>query len=141
MEQFIEFTGNHPYLVGAAVALLVMIVFNEVRLATRGYNDVAPADAVKLINVDATVIDVRSVDAYRTGHIVGAKNVPLDELDADGSKLKKLKEKPVLTYCDNGITGARAASSLRSAGFSKVFNLRGGLEAWRRDNYPLAESA
>lgn len=139
MDRLLEFAGNHPYLVGAAVMLASLIVFNELRLRTRGFSDIAPADAVKLINVDAVVLDVRSADDYAKGHIVGARNVPADELDVEKRPIAKLKDKPVLTYCDTGIAGARVAATLRKAEFSRVFNLRGGLEAWRRDNYPLTE--
>ena len=138
MEQLLEFTGNHPFLISAAVILATMIVFTEVRQRSRGFGDVSPADAVKLINAHAVVLDVRSQESYDAGHIVGARHVPLEKLGDEGDKkLTRLKDKPVITYCDNGVTGARAAGTLRKREFSRVFNLRGGLHAWRQEHYPL----
>ncbi len=139
MNEFIQFATNHPYLVGAAIMLAVLIVFNEVKLASRGYTEITPGDAVKLINVDATVLDVRTAESYAGGHIYGARNTPADSIDPAAKDMAKLKDKPVLTYCDTGAAGSRAAAVLRKAEFSKVFNLQGGLEAWKRENYPVSE--
>jgi rhodanese-related sulfurtransferase len=54
--------------------------------------------------------------------------------------LKKWREKSVITYCDSGRDGAAAARTLKQQGFTKVFNLDGGLNAWVKDNLPLAKS-
>ena len=45
----------------------------------------------------------------------------------------------MITYCDSGISGAGAARTLAKLGFTKVFNLEGGLNAWVKDNLPLIE--
>ncbi len=139
MSQLLEFAGNHPLLVAAAFGLLATIVVTEIRHRNRGFAELAPADAVRLINADALVLDVRSVEAYRKGHVVDARNVPLADLSAQAAKLERFKEGPVLAYCDNGIASQRAAAELRKLGFSEVATLRGGLEGWKRDNYPVQQ--
>ena len=134
----ITFAGQHPYLVGAAAALAAMIVYTEVRRFTRSFVELGAMQAVQLVNADAVVVDVRSPERFQTGHIGGARNIPMERLvDEIGKKLSKLKERPILTYCDNGFTGARAAGELTKHEFKKVYNLRGGLDAWRRESYPL----
>ncbi len=140
MNEIIEFAANHPYLVGAAVMLAVLILYNEVRLASRGFSEITPGDAVKLINVDATVLDVRTAESFAGGHIIGARSTPADGIDPTAKDIAKLKDKPVLTYCDTGVAGARAAAALRKADFSRVFNLAGGLEAWKKEHYPVSEA-
>ena len=52
--------------------------------------------------------------------------------------LKRYKERPVIVYGDRGSTAAAAVRTLTQQGFTKVFNLRGGLAAWRAENLPLA---
>jgi rhodanese-related sulfurtransferase len=46
----------------------------------------------------------------------------------------------VITYCDSGVSGAGAARTLAKLGFTKVFNLEGGLNAWVKDNLPLTKT-
>jgi len=134
----VTFVSNHPFLCAAAVTLAGMIVYVEAQLITRGGNDLGLVQAIQLVNSDAVVVDVRSPERYQTGHIAGARNVPFDRLTDEADKrLGQAKDRPILAYCDNGMSGARATSLLRKLGFTKVFNLRGGLDAWRRESYPL----
>ncbi len=136
MEQLMEFAGNHPFLVGSLVLLILLVLVNEFRLRAGG-TELAPADAVRLINDGATVLDVRPAAKFAEGHIVGARSVPLGDLGGQLESLGKKKERPVLVYCDMGSQGAKAAATLRQASFGQVANLKGGLVAWQRDNLPL----
>jgi len=54
--------------------------------------------------------------------------------------LKKHKEKTVVVYDDSGSLGASAARQLTAQGFTRAFNLRGGIAAWRAENLPLSKS-
>ncbi|MFK7885777.1 MAG: rhodanese-like domain-containing protein [Gammaproteobacteria bacterium] len=138
MDRLLEFASNHPILVSGAVFLTILTLANEIRTATRRGVDLSPQDAVGLINGGATVIDVRSFDRFSAGHIINAKNIPLDELgDAAVKKLAALKDKPVILYDDNGLTGGRAVNVLRGLEFANVANIKGGITAWARENFPL----
>ena len=108
MSEYIEFAGNHPFLIGAAFILIVMILVYELRRLNKGYRDVGPLEAVTLINRGAQLIDVRNNDAFRRGHILDARNIPAAEIADKADKLDK--SKPVLLYCDAGMNGGRAAS-------------------------------
>ena len=138
MAQLFEFAGNHPFLVGSLVLIIVLVIVNEIRLKAGG-PEVAPADAVRLMNDGATVLDVRPAAQFTDGHIVGARSVPLDELGGKLDSLTKKKDRPVLVYCELGNQSAKAAATLRQAGFAQVLNLKGGLAAWQRDQLPLAK--
>jgi rhodanese-related sulfurtransferase len=138
MDRLLEFAGNHPLLITMAIMLTVLVIVNELRLMSRRGIDLTPAEAVQFINDGAMIIDVRSIERFRTGHIVNARNIPFDELaGAVAGKLKGHEDKPVITYDDAGFIGAKAASLLRKLAFAKAANLRGGLVAWQRDNLPL----
>ncbi|MGB5210458.1 MAG: rhodanese-like domain-containing protein [Gammaproteobacteria bacterium] len=137
MTQFLEFAGNHPFLVSALVALTLIVIVNEVRIRAGGGTSVSPADAVKLINNGAIVVDVRTQAQFQQGHIVNARNLPLAELGENDTALAKLRDKVVVTCCDTGMGSGKAARLLRDKGVAGIANLQGGLAAWQRDSLPL----
>ena len=132
-----EFAGNHTLLVFALVTSLLLVVFTELRRKATGMMAVQPADAVKLINNDAVVLDMRSAESFSRGHIVGARNVPMDELEGHLEKLARFKTKPLVAVCDAGITSSKAVNKLRSSGFESVYNLKGGMNAWGQAGLPV----
>jgi len=137
MQQYIEFSTNHPFLVSALLISFFLLVFSELRRKARGVTSVEPQAAVGLINADATVVDLRSAEAFLRGHIVNAKNIPLDELEANREKLIKLGDKPIIAVCDSGLSSNKAVDMLRKAGLESVYNLKGGITAWTQANLPL----
>ncbi len=137
MDRLLEFAGNHTLLVFALVTSFLLVLFTELRRKATGMMAVQPADAVKLINNDAVVLDMRSADSFSRGHIVGARNVPMDELDGHLDKLARFKSKPVVAVCDAGITSSKAVNKLRNSGFESVYNLKGGMNAWGQAGLPV----
>lgn len=141
MQRLIEFAGNHPYLVSAAALMFVVVIVSEIRARVQGFAAIAPQDAVRLINQGALVLDVRGREPYVAGHIGEARHLPLKEMSGSADTLKKYKEKPIVTYCDNGNEGGAAARELRKLGFLKAFTLRGGLAAWQQENLPVVRTS
>lgn len=70
---------------------------------------------LKSISRNAVIVDVRSHDEYRSGHIKASINIPLQSLGAKTSDLKKLN-KPVITCCASGIRSGMAKKVLEKAG-------------------------
>ena len=139
MGELVAFANAHPLLASIVVALLVAVLAYEVRLKGRGLVQVSTNMAVQLINKGAMIIDVRPTEAFATGHIVNAKNIPVSNVESEPDPVKKKKDKVLLTVCDNGPTAKRAADALRKAGFESAFSIQGGLTAWRTDNLPLVK--
>jgi rhodanese-related sulfurtransferase len=139
MDRLLEFIGRHPLIAAGVVATWLAVMFYELWLRQRGMTHVTTADAVRLINRGALVIDVRKPEAFGAGHIVNARNLELDKLKADENALQKKKDKILLAVCDDGAASGRAASLLRKAGYQNVFSLKGGLTGWRSDNLPLVK--
>lgn len=137
MEQYLEFVGNHTLLVGGLVFTFFLLVFTELRRKAMGVTSVEPQDAVKLMNNDAIVIDLRSAEAFARGHIVNAKNIPFDELTARTDSLDKYQSKSIVAVCDAGTTSGKAVQLLQKAGIKDVYGLRGGIAAWTQANLPL----
>ncbi len=137
MDKFLEFTSNHVLLVSALMVSFFVLVFSELRRKAGGLVNVDAGDAVKLINNDAVVIDIRSVDAFSRGHIVNAKNVPKDELDAKLDQLQQYKGTPIVAVCDAGVSTTGIVNKLRAAGFESVFGLKGGMAGWGQAGLPV----
>src|SRR5262245_53173628 len=138
MGQLLEFAGNHYVLVSGLLAAWAAVTFYELRLRSQDATHVTAADAVRLINKGALVIDVRKPEEYESGHIVNARNVPLDRVQ-NGETVHKQKAKVLLAVCADGSSAGRAAGHLRKAGYENAFSLKGGLAGWRADNLPLVK--
>ena len=140
MERLIEYAGHHPWLVAAALFAAVVVVVFELRNRRHEFSAMSPQELVRAMNAGALVLDLRKSEDYALAHIGGARNFNPAEILNAGESLRKYKEKTVIAYCDNGSLGASAARQLTAQGFTKAFNLRGGLTAWRSENMPLAKA-
>ena len=141
MQRLFEFIGHHYYLAAGAVLAAAAVAFYEIRERIQAFAALSAMQAVRLMNQGALVIDLRSKQAYDAGHIGDARNVPVAELESQAESLKKWRDKSVITYCDSGTSGANGARVLMKLGFTKVFNLQGGLNAWLKDNLPLTKTS
>ena len=141
MQRLFEFIGHHPYLASGAVLAAAVVAIYEIRERIQSFAALSAMQAVRLMNQGALVIDLRGKESYDAGHIGDARNVPVAQLESQAESLKKWREKNVITYCDSGANGANGARTLMKLGFTKVFNLQGGLNAWVKDNLPLAKTA
>lgn len=82
-----------------------------------------------------TLVDVRTAEEFRGGHIPHAINISVQDLNARLNKIPK--DRPVIVYCRSGSRSSHAAHLLLSAGYSEVYDL-GGLSDWTRQGLPLA---
>jgi rhodanese-related sulfurtransferase len=139
MDRLLEYATRHPFLVGGTVVLLLAAIAYEISKARSGGQAVGPADAVRLLNQGAVLVDVRTKAEFDGGHIIDARHVPQEEIAGAGESLKKFKDKVVITCCESGMRSGAAARVLQAQGFTKVVNLRGGLQAWRADSLPLVK--
>ena len=140
MQRLFEFIGNHPFLASAAILAAAAVAIYEIRERMQAFAALSAMQAVRLMNQGALVIDLRAKELYDAGHIGDARNVPAADLESQADSLKKWRDKNVITYCDSGASGASGARTLMKLGFTKVFNLHGGLNAWVKDNLPLAKT-
>lgn len=92
-----------------------------------------PALARKLVSDGAVLLDVRTPAEFASGHLEGAVNVPIDEIESRMPEIEKLaegdKNKPIVVYCQAGGRAGRAKQKLVEAGHPQVTNL-GGMRDW-----------
>jgi len=85
----------------------------------------------------APVLDVRTAEEFRKGHVTGAINADIHSPEFAAKAAAFDKKKPILVNCHLGSRGDIAAAELARMGFKNVFNLEGGLDAWEKaGNHP-----
>ena len=97
-----------------------------------------PAGAVQLINREkGVVIDVCEPGEFAAGHVGGAKNIPLGELESKLAGAVKNKALPLILVCQSGARSGRAVAIAKKLGFEQAQSLGGGLASWRAANLPV----
>jgi rhodanese-related sulfurtransferase len=140
MERLLEYITHHPWYAGGLGLAAVLVAIYELRNRNENLAAISPQDLVRLMNQGATVIDLRPAEEYANGHVSGAKQMSGEQILKAGDTLKKQKEKVVVVYDDAGSLGPAAVRQLTAQGFTKAFNLRGGISAWRAENLPLSKA-
>lgn len=79
-------------------------------------------------DINATLVDVRSPQEYREGHLDGSINIPLYELERNCEELLKEKGNTIILVCQSGSRSRKAQKTLESVGYSSVYQLKGGLD-------------
>ncbi|MES2942685.1 MAG: rhodanese-like domain-containing protein [Pseudomonadota bacterium] len=97
--------------------------------------------AVQLINRErAVVVDVSEADEFAAGHVLGAKNVPLGQLEEKLPSAVKNKGLPLILVCATGARANRAVAVAKKLGYEQAQALGGGLKAWKEANLPLEKA-
>jgi rhodanese-related sulfurtransferase len=131
----VQFFIDNIFLIAIAFLSGAMLVWPLVRSRAAGPS-VSTLQATQLINSkNAQIVDTRSPEEFGKGTLPNAKNIPLVSVGQRAGELKK--EKPVILVCNTGTSAGRAAATLRSAGFTEVYVLGGGLSAWKEAGLPV----
>lgn len=136
-----DFIFENWVLITIAITSGIMLMWPMI-MGGGGVNTVSPTQAVQLINKDkAVVIDVCSEAEFAEGHVTGAKNVPVDDLDSRLAQVAKNKATPLLMVCASGIRSRRAVGVAKKQGYEQVYSLAGGMGAWRGASLPVQKGA
>ncbi|MEJ2045385.1 MAG: rhodanese-like domain-containing protein [Reinekea sp.] len=137
LEQFLEFAINHWILASIWLVLFVLLIITE---GARGGKALSPAQVTQLINKeDATVIDIRAKDDFKSGHLPNSINIPARDMQRRMSELQSYKDKPVILICKTGTTAGATGAILAKEGFTNLSKLRGGIAEWQSSNLPLVK--
>ena len=103
--------------------------------------DLTASSAVQLMNREkAVVVDVCETAEFAAGHIVGAKNIPLGDLEAKLPGAVKNKALPLILVCASGMRSGRAVAIAKKLGYEQAQSLGGGLKAWKEANLPIEKA-
>ena len=123
------------------LALLIFLGWACRPNAVSTAESLTPAQAADWLkqNPQGQLIDVRTPEEYAPEHIKGAKLIPVQELESRLPEIKK--DKPVLLYCHSGRRSTQAFQLLKDKGFTNLFQIAGGITAWKEQGQPVEKSA
>ncbi len=133
------FFGILPLVAGeAGETMLLEVLFASDNEEVAGISPEDAAEGVVEGRFDV-ILDVRQPAEYKEMHILGAVLIPLDRLKDEARTKLNSPDKPVLTYCAVGGRSLQAARILMNMGYTHVFNLEGGIIAWKEKGYPVVK--
>jgi len=107
---------NWPIVIIVGVVLVAFLIWKQLSF-------VSAEVARKHLAAGALVIDVRSAEEFRSGHVSNAVNIPLGELPAQLPHHVKSKSQVLLLYCLSGGRSGIARQQIKGMGYPNVFNL------------------
>lgn len=137
MQELTTFITHHTGLSLATIGVLVVLMLLEFMRAKRNAFNIGPAQVTQLINRHhAVVLDIRSNDAYRKGHIIDAQLIASQEIKQPSKKLEKFKNRPIIIISSANNESQKIAASLLKQGYN-AYSLSGGMRAWLEAQMPL----
>ena len=137
--KLIEFVTANWMLILIALSSGGMLAWPLIRGS--GAGTLTAQGAVQLINRErAVLVDVREPEEFATGHMIGAKNVPLNQLDEKLASTVKNKTVPLLLVCATGARAQRAVAMAKKLGYEQAQAVAGGLKAWKDANLPVEKA-
>jgi len=134
-----KFIVDNWMLISVALASGLMLAWPVLKGATGG--TLTPTAAVQLINRErAVVIDICETNEFAAGHVGGAKNIPLGQLEEKLPATVKNKTLPLILVCQSGARSNRAVAIAKKLGYAQAQSLNGGLGAWRAANLPIEKT-
>lgn len=135
-----EFFKQNVLLIGLAIGSGVALLLPMLGRSSVGMTVLSVTEAVMLMSrKSALVLDVREADEFAQGHLQGARNIPLSQLETRGKELDKFKDKPVLLVCQRGSRANQAAKLLKGQNFTTLNVLKGGMFAWLEAKMPISK--
>ncbi|MDN3614802.1 rhodanese-like domain-containing protein [Vibrio gallaecicus] len=141
MQDLVPFVQENMILAIVWIGLVAAIIMNTVKTSTAAYKEITAAQTTQLMNREnGVVVDIRTKDEFRKGHITDALHILPSEIQANNlGSLESHKADPIIVVCKTGQTAQASANLLAKAGFENVSLLKNGLVAWSEANLPLVK--
>jgi rhodanese-related sulfurtransferase len=133
-----EFILENLWLVVLFVGSGAVLAWPEIARLIGASNEIGTLEATRLMNQPTTlVLDVREGEEFASGHLPRARHIPLKELPKRLDEIGKYKERAVIVTCRSGPRAGSACRVLKRAGFTTVYQLKGGVSAWQQASLPV----
>jgi len=113
----------------ASIGYVMLLAAGLALPACDAGSTITSADARAQVDSGALLLDVRTAEEFQGGHIEGAVNIPVGELEGRLAELPA-PDQPIVVYCRSGQRSGNARTMLVKRGFSQVHNL-GPMSAWK----------
>ncbi|MBU0784364.1 MAG: rhodanese-like domain-containing protein [Gammaproteobacteria bacterium] len=132
-----EFLIQNSWLIALAVGSGLMLIW-PILTKGGGTRVTVPQATLMLNQRKAVMVDIRDDDfVNNSGVVPNARRVAIKDLKDKAGTLAKTKETPLIVLCQTGARAGAAASVLKAAGYTDVFVLDGGLNAWKEAGMPV----
>ena len=129
-----EFIANNIILFIALVILVFLVVNLETKSLFGKVQKISCDELTKLLNNSKiTLVDFRTAEEFKSGHIITAINLNLEDIE----KLDTKNDNPFVAYASTDSDALKAASKFSTLGIQQVFYLEGGIKSWIENNMPL----
>ena len=139
MQEYLDFFQQNLLLSVIWIGIFLALMYSVIQSSTAPYKQLSAAEATQMMNREnGVVVDIRSKDEYRGGHITNALNILPSDIKADQvSLLEKHKADPIILVCKMGQHSPESAKLLVKKGYENVNVLKNGLISWNDANLPL----
>jgi len=135
----VKFIFENWMLISVALISGALLFWPVLQSATG--SSLTPDGAVQLINREkAVVVDVCEAEEFAAGHVGGAKNIPLNQLEEKLASAVKNKTLPLILVCKSGARSNRAVAIAKKLGYEQAQSMAGGMGAWKTANLPVEKS-
>lgn len=141
VNEIFPFFKLHPILTLGWLVLFIMLINISIKMKLSKVKSISNLLAVQMMNnQNAVVVDLRSADNFRKGHITDSINIlPIDIKNGSIKEIEKFKTSPIILVDDNGINTTESGDILAKQGFSQIFTLKDGIAGWNGENLPLVK--
>ena len=149
MVQESEMKKNNKFAVIGTVVFIAAMILGVIFLpqilpddnTTKDYEDISVEVAYNMINDTVSfpnliILDVRDKIEYDSGHLNNSILIPVGELENRLNEIEQYNNTEIIVHCRSGSRSASASEILSSNGFSEVYNMLGGINAWINAGYP-----
>ncbi len=132
--ELINFLIEHFYFSAPLVIVLILFFISN---SKKGGTKISCQSLIGLSNQDqALIVDLRSSEAFNSGHITASINIPLNDVSRRSNEIIN-STKSVVLVCETGSSSTNAGETLKKEGLKDIFILRGGINEWKMSNLPL----
>ena len=149
MEQKSEIKNKKKIVLYGSIFIITTIILTAIFIpqilanndTNKDYEDISVDVAYSMIN-DAVsfpnliILDVRSQSEYDSGHLNNSILIPVDELESRLNEIEEYQNIEIIVHCRSGSRSRTASEILTTNGFSKIYNILGGISAWIDAGYP-----
>ena len=132
--ELINFLIEHFYFSAPLVIVLILFLISN---SKKGGTKISCQSLISLSNQDqALIVDLRSSEAFNSGHITASINIPLNDVSRRSNEIIS-STKSIVLVCETGSSSTNAGETLKKEGLKDIFILRGGINEWKMSNLPL----
>ena len=132
--ELINFLIEHFYFSAPLVVVLILFFISN---SKKGGTKISCQSLISLSNQDqALIVDLRSSEAFNSGHITASINIPLNDVSRRSNEIIS-STKSIVLVCETGGSSTNAGETLKKEGLKHIFILRGGINEWKMSNLPL----